>query len=89
MDAARSHDCWGRKYEKSKFQWLPTLFQISEDGKCTIMEYVNNLNRDKYPALYTDLECLFELFLPYFEEVLNYSSVYFGPCLFFVAKIFV
>ena len=60
---------WNRKYENSKFQWLPTYFKISEDGDCHISDYVNNLDKDKFQSLYKDLERLFEVFLPYFEEV--------------------
>uniref|UniRef100_A0A7M5VC04 DUF4246 domain-containing protein n=1 Tax=Clytia hemisphaerica TaxID=252671 RepID=A0A7M5VC04_9CNID len=67
-------DFWGRPYEDSKFQWLPTPFHVSEDGKCSIKEYINNLDKDKFPEMYDDLEKLFEVFLPYFEEVWAYSK---------------
>ena len=67
-------DFWDRPYEDSNFQWLPTPFQISKEGKCTISEYVNNLNKERFTKLYTDLEKLFEVFLPYFEEVWAYSK---------------
>ena len=65
-------DFWGRPYENSKFQWLPSSFTISDDGKCSIEEYINNLDRVRFGNLYSDLEKLFELFLPYFEEVWSY-----------------
>ena len=68
------YDFWGRPYEDSKFQWLPTPFAISCDGKCSIQEYINNLNRSRFPSLYKDLENLFEIFLPYFQEVWSYSK---------------
>ena len=71
-DGSKTNDYWGREYEESKFQWLPTAFSISTDGKCTITEYINNLNQQKFPALYNDLEELFGVFLPYFEEVWSY-----------------
>ena len=71
-DGSKRNDYWGREYEESKFQWLPTAFSISTDGKCTITEYINNLNQQKFPALYNDLEELFEVFLPNFEEVWSY-----------------
>jgi len=67
-------DFWGRKYEDSKFQWLPTSFKITNDRKCQIQEYINNLDRTKFPDLYKDLEDLFEIFLPYFEEVWSYAN---------------
>ena len=75
----RELDFWGRLYEDSKFQWLPSSFYISPEGKCSIKEYINNLEKDKFPELYTDLERLFEVFLSYFEEVWSYAkAVEFG-----------
>ena len=68
------YDFWGRLYEDSKFQWLPTPFAISGDGKCSIQEYINNLDRSKFSSLYKDLENLFRIFLPYFQEVWSYSK---------------
>ena len=67
-------DFWGRAYEDSKFQWLPTPFKITSERKCKIQEYINNLDQSVFPALYQDLEHLFEIFLPYFEEVWSYSK---------------
>uniref|UniRef100_A0A7M5V327 DUF4246 domain-containing protein n=1 Tax=Clytia hemisphaerica TaxID=252671 RepID=A0A7M5V327_9CNID len=69
-----NEDFWGRPYEDSKFQWLPSPFYISLDGNCFIGEYINNLDKEKFPELYRDLERLFELFLPYFEEVWAYAK---------------
>ena len=66
------YDFWGRLYEDSKFQWLPTPFTISGDGKCSIQEYINNLDRRQFSSLYKDLENLFKIFLPYFQEVWSY-----------------
>ena len=45
---------------------------ISDDGKCSIEEYINNLDKVRFENLYSDLEKMFELFLPYFEEVWSY-----------------
>ena len=67
-------DFWGRKYENSKFQWLPAPFRITGDGTCLIQEYINNLDRNIFPELYEDLQSLFEVFLPYFEEVWSYAK---------------
>ena len=66
-------DYWGRMYEDSQFQWIPSPFLISEEGKCSIMDYINNLDRKKFSALYTDLEKLFGIFLPYMEEIWSYA----------------
>ena len=66
-------DFWGRSYETSKYQWLPTYFGVSMDGKCTIEDYINNLvPREKYSDLYGSLAKLFELALPYIESVYSY-----------------
>ena len=69
-----SNDFWGRKYEDSKFQWLPTPFKITDGRKCKIQEYINNLDQEAFPELYENLEMLFEKCLPYFEEVWSYSK---------------
>ena len=67
-------DFWGRKYEDSKFQWLPSPFLITKERRCKIQEYINNLDRNAFPDLYLHLESLFEVILPYFEEVWSYAK---------------
>lgn len=62
-------DFWGRKYEDSIYQWLPAEFYVSEDGSVRIDSYVNNLDRQKYPNVYSTLERMFEKTLPMFEAV--------------------
>jgi hypothetical protein len=68
-------DFWGRPYETSVYQWLPTYFALAEDGSCTIEDYINNLvprgNAVK-AALYKDLEKLFQCCLPFIESVYSY-----------------
>ena len=54
-------DFWGRKYDDSKFQWLPTPFEVTEERKIKIHEYINNLERNIVPELYDNLEDLFEI----------------------------
>ena len=66
-------DMWGRPYERSLYQWLPTPFVIDHAGNCKIDTYINNLDRAKYRDLYTDLERLFEVFLPHFEAVVGFA----------------
>lgn len=67
-------DFWGRQYEDSKFQWLPAPFKITQQGNCLIREYINNLDKTLFADLYKDLEGLFEVFLPYFEDVWSYAK---------------
>eukprot|EP00808_Paulinella_micropora_P011486 g42100.t1 len=66
-------DVWDRPYEDSKYQWLPTYFDIAENGKVTIRDYINNLvPRQRYESLYTQLSELFHCALP-FESIYSYS----------------
>ena len=64
-----TRDFWGRDYEDSIYQWLPAEFFVSEDGKPRITSYVNNLDQEKYPKMYSLLEDIFERVLPMFEVV--------------------
>ena len=70
-------DYWGRKYESSsKYQWLPTYFDIGADGSCTIKDYINNLvPRAQYEPLYSSLAALFSHALPLIESVYSYGRV--------------
>ena len=68
-DSEHSEDVWGRKYEDSKFQWLPSEFHVSEKGKVRINSYINNLDQGQYPEIYSDIERMFEKILPMFERV--------------------
>ncbi len=64
-------DFWGREYEDSKYQWLPSEFFVSEQGDVKIKSYINNLDREKYPGMYGLIEEMFERTLPMFEAVCN------------------
>ncbi len=70
-----NRDYWGRPYEASlKYQWLPTYFDVSADGTCTICDYINNLvPRSQYEQLYSSLEQLFAYALPQLESVYSYG----------------
>lgn len=66
-------DFWGRDYETSKYQWLPTYFDISTCGSCHICDYVNNIvPASSHRQLYEILEGLFERILPCIESVFSY-----------------
>jgi predicted DNA-binding WGR domain protein len=69
----KTQDRWGRNYETSKYQWLPTPFAISLEGKVEITSYINNLD-EKYTSLYNDLAKLFECALTLFESTLGYLA---------------
>jgi hypothetical protein len=69
-----THDRWGRTYESSDYQWLPTPFAIDKGGKVSVASYINNLDREKYGAVYDDLAALFAHALPLLESVLGYVA---------------
>lgn len=73
-DLVTSLDRWGRLFEASKFQWLPSIFHVTNDGRVTIQGYINNLDRSKYEGLYASLARLFEAFVPKFDAVYNYVT---------------
>lgn len=59
-----------RPYNDSKYEWLPSQFQVEPSGSVKIMTYINNLNRGSHGELYRAIELLFEIFLPMFEKLL-------------------
>lgn len=67
-------DFWGRPYERSKYQWLPTPFAVDRDGGVKILSYINNLDRNVYPEVYDDIAELFGVMLPLFESVYGYAK---------------
>jgi hypothetical protein len=69
---AASYDRFGRPFEGSRYQWLPTPFQVGSDGNVRIEYPINNLDRDRHPALYDDLADLFATALPLVESVVGY-----------------
>jgi hypothetical protein len=52
-------DFFKRPYESSKYQWLPSEFQIDSAGKCEIKSYINNLPLDEKP-MYEQITKLFD-----------------------------
>ncbi|KAK6362794.1 hypothetical protein TWF730_000249 [Orbilia blumenaviensis] len=54
-----------------RFGWLPSEFEVSEDGKVRIASYINNLATERQQRLfYPVLEKIFEGFVPLFNHVL-------------------
>jgi predicted DNA-binding WGR domain protein len=70
---APKNDRWGRTFEGSAYQWLPSQFQVSSDGKVAIASYINNLPED-CGTLQSDLAQLFEHALPLLESVVGYVA---------------
>eukprot|EP00501_MAST-03F_sp_TOSAG23-6_P002410 GSMAST32.ASY1.ANO1.2519.1 assembled CDS len=70
----RQYDSWGRPYETSRYQWLPTEFFIIDDGRVSIDGYINNLvPRETYEQLYKNLQNLFSHCIPLIEAVYSYG----------------
>jgi hypothetical protein len=67
-----AHDRFGRPFESSQYQWLPTPLRIGDDGSTTITSYINNLDETRHGALKEDLARLFSAVLPLIEGVLGY-----------------
>lgn len=68
------YDRWGRKYEGSAYQWLPSQFYVGNNGDVEIRSYINNLPAG-YQALQNDLAKLFTCALPLLESVLGYVQM--------------
>ncbi|KAI0824558.1 hypothetical protein BC628DRAFT_420356 [Trametes gibbosa] len=73
-----AEDVWGKKdvgrtpfdYTVSRaYQWLPTDFDVYEDGKVTPKGYINNLNPLTHRAAYATVSSVLERFIPLFERV--------------------
>ncbi|KAG8729358.1 hypothetical protein FRC12_021032 [Ceratobasidium sp. 428] len=61
-------------YLSKRFQWLPTDFIVSKDGKSVkSVSYINNLHPDYHAELHTAIEELIGAYIPLFERVLTDS----------------
>ncbi|KAJ2881671.1 hypothetical protein H4R27_003940 [Coemansia aciculifera] len=49
--------------------WLPTDFDVKEDGSVVIRSYINNLHPTRYAALYQTISKVFAKFVPLLEQV--------------------
>ncbi len=56
--------------ESVLYQWLPSEFDIDEEGQTKIVSYINNLNHEKYPTFIPLLERTFSCFISSLETVL-------------------
>lgn len=72
VDDQSGHDRFGRSFERSRYQWLPTPFAVAEDGTVRAQSYVNNLDPVRHPDTVQDLCALFATALPLIESVVGY-----------------
>ncbi|PIA14487.1 hypothetical protein COEREDRAFT_47022 [Coemansia reversa NRRL 1564] len=71
---ADAHTC----YLSEKFCWLPTEFQVNDDGTVDIASYINNLHPIQHAEFYPTIATIFSKFVPMLEHVLTdliYPSV--------------
>ena len=69
------------------FQWLPTVFDISETGATERRSYINNLHPIKHARLYPTITSVLAHFVPMFEKVLSDAAspaprrvIHVNPC---------
>ncbi|KAJ1303055.1 hypothetical protein OPQ81_011256 [Rhizoctonia solani] len=61
-------------FVSKRFQWLPTDFKVSEDGKSVKSQsYINNLHPVEHAGLHNAIEDLIAAYIPLFERVLTDS----------------
>lgn len=60
---------------KSDHSWIPSVFNVSEDGSDVHIEkYINGLGpRERFPALYRAIEKIFLFVLPHFRKTLDFE----------------
>ena len=58
------------KSYSERYQWLPSNFEISEEGEVKIRSYINNLHPTN-KSLYSLIERIFEKFIPLFNNVIS------------------
>jgi hypothetical protein len=71
-----SVDRWGRPFEASRYQWLPTDVTVSADGHVHFDSYLNNLDDTLHPGATEPLAELLEVALPLLESVVGYAAAY-------------
>ena len=57
----------------SRYQWLPTDFEVSDTGIARPLSYINNLHPVWHRDLYTTISSILGRFIPLFERVLSDS----------------
>ncbi|CAJ1414954.1 unnamed protein product [Effrenium voratum] len=67
-------DFWGRPYEASGYQWLPSEVSVDASGKCRFETYINNLPAD-HSELYEALGQLLSRCLPQLEASYAFAKV--------------
>ena len=70
--AKPAHDELHNKFFSKKSSWIPTDFNVSEDGKsCKAIDYINNIHPEKQSTVHNALEELLACFIPLFNRTLS------------------
>ncbi|KAJ2642428.1 hypothetical protein GGF44_001671, partial [Coemansia sp. RSA 1694] len=56
-------------YGSTGTSWLPTDFEVNDDGTVSIRSYINNLHPTRYADLYESIAKVFANFVPLLEQV--------------------
>ena len=60
------------RFISKRFQWMPSDFSVSVDGKVTLTSpYINNIHPTRHKELYSVIPEILERALPMFERVLS------------------
>ena len=60
------------RFVSKRFQWIPSDFSVSGDGKVTLISpYINNIHPTRHKELYSVIPEILERALPMFERVLS------------------
>eukprot|EP00698_Gefionella_okellyi_P004153 TRINITY_DN13878_c0_g1_i1.p1 TRINITY_DN13878_c0_g1~~TRINITY_DN13878_c0_g1_i1.p1 ORF type:complete len:542 (+),score=72.81 TRINITY_DN13878_c0_g1_i1:79-1626(+) len=68
-------DFWGREYEPSVHQWLPSEIDVAADGSVRFASYINNMPQGQ-DGLISLLERLLQTMVPYWEHAWQYARMY-------------
>ncbi|KAF9118480.1 hypothetical protein BGW39_001141, partial [Mortierella sp. 14UC] len=64
------------QFYSKRFQWLPTDFDVTPEGKVKARSYINNLHPEEHREMYPVLQEILGEFFPMFEEVLGEMRVF-------------
>ncbi len=67
-------DRWGRPFEASKFQWLPTNVSVDANGVAQFDGYLNNLDAAQFPEATPLLAELLTAVVPLLEQLVGFAQ---------------
>ncbi|KAJ0400178.1 hypothetical protein ATCC90586_000785 [Pythium insidiosum] len=60
--------------DESSYQWIPSDFDIDDEGNVKIKSYINNLHPVHHQEMYQSIEHIFSGFVPMFDRVLSWLA---------------